>query len=29
VWLANQYNVASSTSSDTDWRTRMFGVKPN
>jgi hypothetical protein len=29
VWLANQYNVASSTSSDTDWRTRMFGVKPS
>ena len=29
VWLANQYNVASGTSSDTDWRTRMFGVKPN
>jgi hypothetical protein len=28
VWLANQYNVASSTTSDTDWRTRMFGVKP-
>ena len=29
VWLANQYNVASGTSSDTDWRTRIFGVKPN
>jgi hypothetical protein len=27
VWLANQYNVAS-TSSDTDWRTRVFGVRP-
>ncbi len=29
VWLASQYNVASGTSSDTDWRTRVFGVKPN
>lgn len=29
VWLANQYNLASGTSSDTDWRTRIFGVKPN
>jgi hypothetical protein len=29
VWLANQYNVVSGTSSDTDWRTRIFGVKPN
>jgi len=29
VWLANQYNVASGSSSDTDWRTRVFGVKPN
>jgi hypothetical protein len=29
VWLANQYNVASSTSSDTDWRTRIFGLKPS
>jgi hypothetical protein len=28
VWLSNQTNVASSTSSDTDWRTRVFGVKP-
>jgi hypothetical protein len=29
VWLANQYNVSSGSSSDTDWRTRVFGVKPN
>jgi hypothetical protein len=29
VWLANQYNVASGTSSDTDWRTRVFGVTPS
>jgi hypothetical protein len=29
VWLANQYNVASGTSSDTDWRTRVFGVRPS
>jgi hypothetical protein len=29
VWLANQYNVSSGSSSDTDWRTRIFGVKPN
>jgi hypothetical protein len=29
VWLANQYNVASATSSDTDWRTRVFGVRPS
>jgi len=29
VWLANQYNVASGTSSGTDWRTRILGVKPN
>jgi hypothetical protein len=28
VWLANQYNVASSTNSDTDWRTWIFGVTP-
>jgi hypothetical protein len=28
VWLANQTNVASSTSSDTDWRTWIFGVIP-
>jgi hypothetical protein len=27
VWLANQYNVASA-SSETDWRTRVFGVRP-
>jgi hypothetical protein len=29
IWLANQYNVASGTASDTDWRTRLFGVRPN
>jgi hypothetical protein len=29
VWLANQYNVSSGSSSDTEWRTRIFGVKPN
>jgi hypothetical protein len=29
VWLANQYNVASSTASDTDWRTRVFAVRPS
>lgn len=28
VWLANQYNVASGTTSDTDWRTWVFGVTP-
>ena len=28
VWLTNQYNVASGTTSDTDWRTRVFGVRP-
>jgi hypothetical protein len=28
VWLANQYNFASATASDTDWRTRVFGVRP-
>jgi hypothetical protein len=28
VWLSNQYNVASGTPSDTDWRTRVFGVRP-
>jgi hypothetical protein len=27
VWLANQYNFASGTSSDTDWRTWVFGVR--
>jgi hypothetical protein len=28
VWLANQYNVASSDSSGTDWRTRIFALTP-
>ena len=28
IWLANQYNVASATTSDTDWRTWLFGVTP-
>jgi hypothetical protein len=27
IWLANQYNFASSTSADTDWRTWVFGVR--
>jgi hypothetical protein len=28
VWLANQYNIASSDSSGTDWRTRVFALTP-
>jgi hypothetical protein len=28
VWLANQYNVASSDTSGTDWRTRIFALTP-
>jgi hypothetical protein len=28
VWLANQYNLASSDSSGTDWRTRIFALTP-
>jgi hypothetical protein len=28
VWLANQYNVASSSSSGVDWRTRIFALTP-
>jgi hypothetical protein len=28
VWLANQYNNASSDSSGTDWRTRVFAITP-
>jgi hypothetical protein len=28
VWLSNQWNVASSSSSGTDWRTWIFSVQP-
>jgi hypothetical protein len=28
IWLANQYNVGSSSASDTDWRTWLFGLTP-
>jgi hypothetical protein len=28
IWLANQYNVGSSSTSDTDWRTWLFGLTP-
>jgi hypothetical protein len=28
VWLANQYNTASGSTSGTDWRTWLFGVTP-
>jgi hypothetical protein len=28
VWLANQWNVASATTSDTDWRTWIWSVQP-
>jgi hypothetical protein len=28
VWLANQWNVKSTTSSDVDWRTHIFSVSP-
>jgi hypothetical protein len=28
VWLTNQYNVASATNSDPDWRTWNFAVTP-
>lgn len=29
VWLTNQYNVASASASDVDWRTWLFAVTPN
>jgi len=28
VWLANQWNKASTTSNDVDWRTQIFSVSP-